>query len=460
MRDLLKEHLGVSIMKKFFTLVATFTALTAQLTFASQAIAGSDCGQLTSDIQSAVNASSTYGSTVPSLCTTDCQSLYNYYVNLPAVPNHDSLASRLMDIYAACNVSKVPPSGLPSAGTTQSPTHTTIKCPKIDRDMHGRKDFAGTTCLAGKVLAGFNLSGMDLTGASLRSTNLTSANLTSAKLVRADLTKAIFDYSTVQGVDFTSATMNDLRASHLDGSPKYVPYNWKLVKGSLFGPHADLSKVFLKGFTLENVDLSYANLSNTDLDGARLSNVNLTQTKFTPSLVGTTTRGITGRPSTWDVLIVNGFLIAEGVNLSGANLSYANLSSQTIKNVNLSGANLSNANLTKTKFVGVNLKQAKFDGARVDRAVFDKCDLTNASIQRARAQGASFASANLEQVDFSNTDLTGANFSYANIYGIRIAKTDFTNVRMDGVHSNTYISGTPKALPTGWLIVNNYLKKP
>jgi uncharacterized protein YjbI with pentapeptide repeats len=447
-------------MKKFFALIATLAALGAQLVFAGNANAASPCSQLTSDIQSAVNASSAYGSTVPSLCTTDCPSLYNYYVNLPAVPNHDSLASRLMDIYAACNVSKVPSSGLPSSGTTNTPTHMTIKCPKINKDMHGRKDFAGTTCLAGKVLAGFNLSGMDLTGASLRSTNLTSANLTGTKLVRADLTKAIFDYSNVQGVDFTSATMNDLRASHLDGSPKYIPYNWKLVKGFLFGPHADLSKVFLKGLTLDNIDLSYANLSGTVLDGAKLSNVNVSQTKFTPSLVGTTTRGITGRPSTWDVLIVNGFLIAEGVNLSGVNLSFANLSSKTVKNLNLAGANLANANLSNTKFVGVNLKGAKLDGAKLDRAVFDKCDLSNASMQRSSAQEASFASAKLGQVDFSNTSLRGSNFSYADIYAIRIGNTDLTNVRMDGVHSNTYVSGIPKALPTGWVIVNSFLKKP
>jgi uncharacterized protein YjbI with pentapeptide repeats len=447
-------------MNKFLALLVASFALASQLVFASSASASSPCQQLTNDVQAAVNASSAYGTTVPSLCTNDCPSLYNYYANFPAVPNHDSLASRLMDLYAACNVSKVPPSGLPSSGTTQTPSHTTIKCPKIDRDMHGRKDFAGTTCLAGKVLAGFNLSGMDLTGVSLRSTNLTSANLTGTKLIRADLTKAVFDYSNVQGVDFTNATMNDLRASHLDGSPKYVPYNWKLVKGFMFGPHADLSKVFLKGFTLDNVDLSYANLSGTVLDGAKLSNVNVTQTKFTPSLVGATTQGITGRPSTWDVLIVNGFLIAEGVNLSGVNLSFANLSSKTIKNLNLSGANLTNANLANTKFVGVNLKGTKFDGAKLDRAVFDKCDLTSASMQRLSAQATSFASAKLEQVDFSNSNLTGANFSYADIYAIRIGNTDLTNVRMDGVHSNTYISGTPKALPTGWVIVNNYLKKP
>ena len=31
---------------------------------------------------------------------------------------------------------------------------------------------------------------------------------------------------------------------------------------------------------------------------------------------------------------------------------------------------------------------------------------------------------------------------------------------MDGVRSNVYVSGTPKALPAGWVIVNGYLKKP
>ncbi|MCX8530192.1 MAG: pentapeptide repeat-containing protein [Rhodoluna sp.] len=441
-------------------LVAAVALFYSPITVVEPASATSSCEQLRIDITAAVNASSQYGQSVPNLCTNDCPSLYAYYSNFPEVPYHDALSSRLMDLFAACNVSKVPPTGIPTTETTQTPRHEVIKCPKINKDMHGRKDFAGTTCLAGKTLAGFNLSGMDLTGASLRSTNLTSANLNGTKLIRSDLSRANLDFSNLQSADLSSATVNDIRASHVEGSPRSLPYDFKLVKGFLFGPHVDLSKVWLKGLTLDNLNLSYANLSDTVLDGAKLSNLNISQAKFTPSVAGTTTRSLTGRPATFNVLIVNGFLIAEGVNLSGVNLSYANLRGKTIKGVSLANANLSGAYLTDAKFIDVSLKGARLDNAQLDRAVLDKCDLTGGSIQRASATGASFASAKLERVDFSNSNLTGANLSYASIYSIRVGNADLSKVRMDGVRSNVYVSGTPKALPAGWVIVNGYLKKP
>jgi len=447
-------------IRRLLFVAASFGALFAtQLVAIQPAESASNCETLRQEISAAIDASSAYGSTVPNLCTNDCPALYAYYSNFPNVDYYNSLASRLMDLWTACNVSKVPPTGLPSSGTTKTPDRGTIKCPKISKDMRGRKDFAGTTCLAGKVLAGFNLSGMDLTGASLLSTNMASANLTGTKFVRANLNKAIVDYANIQSADFTSAAFDSLRASNVTGNPSRLPYGWKLSKGYLFGPHVDLSKVWLKGLTLDNLDLSYANLTNTNLDGAKLSNVQLNQTKFTPSLVGATTRGLSGRPSTWDVLIVNGYLIAEGVNLKGVNLSYANLRNKTIEGVDLSNANLSGAYLTGAKFVDVSLKNARLDNAQLDGASFDSCDLSYASVQRVRAQSASFYRAKLQHTDFSYSNLTGSNLGYADTYYMRINNTDLTKVRMDGIRSNTYVSGTPKALPVGWYLSNNYLKK-
>jgi uncharacterized protein YjbI with pentapeptide repeats len=434
MKRLAKRLIAVAVV-----LVAI---LGVQVATVAPAEGASTCEQLRADITAAVNSSGSYGSTVPNLCTTDCPSLYAFYSNFPEVTYRDALAARLMSLWAACNVSKVPPTGLPSTGTTETPSHVTIKCPKINKDMHGRKDFAGTTCLAGKVLAGFNLSGMDLTGASLRSTNLTSANLTGAKLTRADLSRASLDYAKTQGTDFNGATLTDLRAAHIDGTPSQLPYNWKLVKGFLFGPHVDLSRAYLRGATLDNVDLSYANLTNTNLERAKLSNVNLNQAKFTPTLDATLTSGLKGRPATYGVLIVNGYLFAEGVNLAGANLSYANLSNKTIKGIDLSKANLYGATLNGTKFVDVTFKGAKLDNASLDRAVFDKCDLSGSSIQRAKATNASFASANLERADLSYSNLTGANLLNAKLSSVRVFNTELSKVRMDG-----------------WYVSNSYLKK-
>ena len=446
--------------RRLLFVAATFGALFAtQLVAIQPAESAATCETLRQDISAAIDASPSYGSSVPNLCISDCPALYAYYSNFPPVDYYNSLASRLMDLWAACNVSKVPPTGLPSSGTSPTPDRGTIKCPKISKDMRGRKDFAGTTCLAGKVLAGFNLSGMDLTGASLRSTILASANLTGTKFTRANLTNAVLDYATVQSADFSSASFADLRASNVSGTPNRLPSNWKLSKGFLFGPRVDLSKVWLKGATLDNLDLSYADLTKTNLDGAKLSNLRLNQAKFTPSVKGTTTRALSGRPFTSSVLIVNGYLIAEGVNLKGVNLSYADLRNNTIKGVDLSNANLSGANLTGAKFVDVSLKRARLDNAQLDRASFDSCDLTYASLQRVKALSASFYRAKLQNADFSYSNLTGASLAYADIYYMRINNTDLTKVRMDGVRANTYVSGTPKALPVGWYLSNNYLKR-
>ena len=440
-------------------LVALGAVFGTQVATLDPAHGASACEQLQTDITEAINSYGGYGTTVPNLCTTDCPTLYSFYSNFPEVTYRDALAARLMNLWVACNVSKVPPAGLPSSGTSETPRHVTIKCPKINKDMHGRKDFAGTTCLAGKVLAGFNLSGMDLTGASLRSTNLASANLTGAKLVRVDLTRATLDYAKLQSADFSGSTLIDIRAAHVAGTPNRLPYNWKLSKGFLFGPHVDLSKSYLKGLSLDGLDLSYANLTSTNFDNAKLTNINLHQSKFTPSLEGTTTKGIRGRPATFGVLIVNGYILAEGVTLAGANLSYANLSNKTITGIDFSKANLSGATLSGTRFVDVTLKNAKLDNASLDRAVFDRCDLSGASIQRVKATSASFVSADLQRADLSYSIFTGANLSNSNIYSVRIFNTDLSKVRMDGIRSSVYVSGTPKALPTGWYISNGYLKK-
>lgn len=435
------------------------TLVGTQVVAMPAAESASTCESLRQDISRAVDASPSYGSSVPNLCTTDCPALYSYYSNFPNVDYYNSLASRLMDLWASCNVSKVPPTGLPSSGTTPTPDRGTIKCPKISKDMRGRKDFAGTTCLAGKVLAGFNLSGMDLTGASLRSTNLANANLTSTKFTRANLTNAVLDYATVQSADFSSASFSDIRASNLSGTPSRLPTSWKLSKGYLFGPHVDLSKVWLKGATLDNLDLSYADLTKTNLDGAKLSNLQLNQAKFTPSLNGTTTRALRGRPFNSSVLIVNGYLIAEGVNLSRVNLSYANLRNKTIEGVDFSYANLSGAYLSGAKFVDVTLKNARLDNAQLDGSSFDSCDFSYASIQRVKARSASFYRAKLQHTDFSYSNLTGASLAYADVYYMRINNTDLSKVRMDGVRTNTYVSGTPKSLPVGWYLSNQYLKR-
>jgi len=384
-----------------FVIALLMTAFAALgLPFSSSPANGlSQCQQLRNELLVAANSSGQYGTPVPDLCTKDCPEIYNYYTSVSTLPNYDSVLSSLMALYAACNVQQVPPSGVPNNVVIVTPDNHRVPCPKIIKDMHGRKDFAHTNCLSGKTLAGFNLSGMDLNGANLRSANLTGADLSNTKFSNADLSRAVLDFANVQGANFGNAIMNDLRAAKLKGSPYSLPWNWKLVNGLFLGPHVDLTRTWLKGLRLSDVDLSYANLTSTNLEGAKLTNVTLYQSKFTPVLNGTVTSGLKGQPATWNVQIVNGFLIASGVDLSGANLSYADLRALKLKDVSFKRANLAHA-----RFTDANL---------------DHCDL-----------------------------------SYANL-----DSTELANTKLIGGFSSNYVYGTPKSLPVGWSFQDHYLRR-
>ena len=339
------------------------------------------------------------GSASPAQATT-CDDLYGYYTNIPE-SNYQTYESQAKDRWLACNT-KPPVDGTPSyVPVTPSTPYIplTKKCPAITRDMHGRKDFAKTTCLAGKNLSGYNLSGMDLTGASLRGTVMVAANLKDAKLSQADATKAVFDYAQLSGTDLRTTKLDGIRANHVTGWSILLPSNWKNFNGLLAGPKVDLSNMWLKGAKISSVDLSGANLTNTRLDGANLKAVNLSNTKFTPSVSGLVAVALTGRPSTYGVNIVNGFLIANGVNLS-------------------------------------------------------RLDIRNAKIKNMSCKKCDFSNADLRGTDFSGTDLTGAKFNYANL-----DKANLGTAKLSMISSMTRVTGTPASLPIGWFIDNGYLKK-
>lgn len=353
-------------------------------------------------IGAALSAVLILGTFQPAAAVSNCSQDYDAYMSVPDVYNHEYLETQAKDRYVSCNTENVPaggtPSNIPITPTTPSIPKTS-KCPAIKRDMHGRKDFAGTTCLAGKVLAGFNLSGMDLTGSSLRGSVLTAANLSDAKVAKADFSKAILDYANLSRLDLATVTLSEIRANHVSGTPKSLPAGWKNFGGLLAGPKVDLSNRWLWRVRLTNVDLTGADLTRTKLDDSILTGVNLKNAKFTPSVKGLVTKDLTGKPSTYGVMIVNGYLIAEGVDLTRANLDRAKLAKLSLKNVDLSYASLKDADLT-----GCDLTGAKLYYANLDRAVLDKAKLGTFS-------------------------------------------------------SNTRVQGTPKSLPIGWYVQNGYLKK-
>ena len=97
-------------------------------------------------------------------------------------------------------------------------------------------------------------------------------------------------------------------------------------------------------------------------------------------------------------MIVNGYNIKPGANLSGANLSGADLSKADLSWANLSGANLSGAILSKTRLSMANLSGANLSGANLSGA-----NLYMADLSRANLSGAYLSRTNLFEATLSST---------------------------------------------------------
>jgi uncharacterized protein YjbI with pentapeptide repeats len=277
-----------------------------------------------------------------------------------------------------------------------------------------------TNC-PGANLSGADLSNLDLSYAKLSGANLTGANLTNVNFFFSTLDYAVVTDATVTGASIGPDSMSHITSGGLVGTPAGVGELgcngcWTLVNGFLLGPTANAAGVNAAGanfdfYTWNGIDLTNANFSNTSLrytqltnatlaginlsgaggfdthfessnltganltgaglynsffQGANLTNATLTNASLQQVFMDTNTTvtgvisgGITGFPTSlpagWSV--VNGYLIAPGVNLTAADLTTANLT-----NLNLTGANLTNATLTGANLSGTDLTNATLTG--------------------------------------------------------------------------------------------------
>ena len=62
----------------------------------------------------------------------------------------------------------------------------------------------------------------------------------------------------------------------------------------------------------------------------------------------------------------------------------------------------------------------------------------------------------LRKADLTGADLTGADLMWTKLENTNLTDTDLTGADLTGVKSDG-ISGTPKALPDGWTLVDGYL---
>jgi len=352
--------------------------------------------------------------------------------------------------------------------------------------------------------------GADLSLANFSNRNLTNANFVDANLIHANLVNA-----NLTNADFDGANLTSVAGRGIQGTPLNLPNPWKLYKGILIGPTADLSGVNLGNINLNSFDISDANLNDAVFDGADLTDVdlttnsimdialyncNLTRTDFTGvDVEGIRATGVIGTPIGLpsNFRIKNGYLIGPYANLSSLDLSNINFSGTNLHHANLSaanltGANLANMDLTQTGLTGVNLRNANITAANLTgvdlqgvfssglvgtpiglssewqlyqgyllgpRANLAGVDFSNKDLRDAHLKGVSFASANFSNANLAGVDLTGTNLSGALLNGTNLTGTNMTDVTLDGAYGINLI-GTPTGLSSSFKILRNYLLGP
>ena len=96
----------------------------------------------------------------------------------------------------------------------------------------------------------------------------------------ANLTGAIMTKSTITRTKFAGATLTSVQSGGVNGTPASLPTFWRLVRGYLVGPHANLARANLRNASLSTASLQFANLRGADLGNANLHNANLATRTF------------------------------------------------------------------------------------------------------------------------------------------------------------------------------------
>jgi len=222
----------------------------------------------------------------------------------------------------------------------------------------------------------------------------------------------------------------------------------------------------LAGLNLSNADLPEANLENANLDGANLTSANLTNAVLTgTNLTGTNltdavlTSAISGGiagvpvslPTNW--MLVTGYLVGPGAELSGADFTGANLTNTNLSSADLADASFEGATLTGTSLTGANLTGVSSGGITGvpsslptnwmfvtgylvgPGAELRNVDLSGANLEGSDLAGADLASANLDGANVTDANLDGAELTFAGLTGVTWSNTtcpDGTNSNNDG----------------------------
>jgi uncharacterized protein YjbI with pentapeptide repeats len=194
---------------------------------------------------------------------------------------------------------------------------------------------------------GADLSSLDFTNEDFGSTDLTGSTFDNTNLAGADLSNAILDgvsgsvtgtpkalpagwkisndlligpkanlrYATLSGnlsgADLRGVDLTTVYSRGITVAPAHLPTGWKVVKGFLVGPGANLGSADLRNADFTGADLTGANLNDTKLTNAKLAGAKLS---------GVSAVRIIGVPKTlprnWSA--INGLLYGPGARITAA----------------------------------------------------------------------------------------------------------------------------------------------
>lgn len=365
-------------------------------------------------------------------------------------------------------------------------TLTTCELPKLSKMSVVKPVGLSRAALKGVTISNIDFSGVDLTGTSfdgmsLENVNFSAANLTGATFRNATLKNVDFSYADISYVNFSTTKMSDIVSQCTFTAkmrPPVFPEGWKYVKedfhkggfvvarGILVGPGSDLSGKNLTGLDLSKVNLESANLSgvssgqvlkvavggrksfvvgdsqtelpegygirggvligpDVDLSHVQLKNVDLSGL----SLIGARFEGLVTENIRGDVSLdestklLNGYLVAPGVNLSKVRLGVGDLT----------GVDLSESNLSEADLTGVTL-----DGVRSNGVIGEPALPVNWLI----AGGIIFG---------PTADLSHSVFDATLPQRFSLDKIDLGKTKLDGSNIVGF-RGTP-IVPSGWSVV-------
>ena len=254
-----------------------------------------------------------------------------------------------------------------------------------------------------------------------------------------------------------------------------------LRKGQVFfngytvGAGSNLRGANLQGGNFARLDLTGADLTGADLTGADLTGAKMASTTLDgATLTSATLRRvqsglITGAPKLpKDWLLIGGYLVGDGADLTGAYLDGADFAGAHMTDVLLKGAHLAGADLHAIS--GATLRGLTLESADLQSANLAGLNLSGASLKSAVLLSANLSGANLSHAVLINTvDLRGANLRAANLTdadltGADLRKADLSDAVLAGATLKAVrsegIVGVPASLPADWALRQTYLVGP